>query len=332
MAGLRHRLLGAHRMPSRAASGLRRRLAGLRRSGSPAGSILDFSVWTFRHGLSPRTRLFWVSLIAAVAAGSTTIFTEHVLAGAVALIVISALLTLALLLSYMRTMMNDRSREILGVREELGRVLLDVSKLGAEMEEQIRQVEDRLAQSYQSKSQGHRQKLDALRETLEQRVGDLNARVLRLDAEMEERIEASKNEILGRTREDAARYGETLHGEIDSLSRQIQRVSDDHQRTSDQLQGGLNQIAERHDDLAAKLRSTHERLDRCESSLLKDVDPLHDRVFAIRRELNELMRQAERESGNEARVIEHLERTVGELGNRIDKLEGHTSGARSQTQ
>ena len=303
-------------------TGLRRRLADARKRPSPAGSLIDFGVWLVRHGLSPRhSRLFWLAVLMAGAGIASFVFLPYDTATAFGLVICFGLLTISLVLSYSRTLLNMRLKEMDETRADMNRAILETHTLRKDVQSGLAHLQSRLDKGLALEEQKFSGKLASQREHLEGRIDKIDERILRLAGEAEQRLEETARETLAGARQELQQHSVSVQGEIDLLSRQLSRYSGESLSAVDEVRRSLLDLVERFDRTTSQVRDLDMRIDEFESLRGREAEFSREQMMTLHRELSSLTRYLDRNSGNEARLLEHLEQVVGDLRNRIAALE-----------
>jgi hypothetical protein len=312
--------------------GLRHRAAQARQRPSPVGSLLDFMVWLLRHGLSPkRSRLFWLALFGAIAGAVALVFLPYKIFIAFGLVAAFGLLTVSLVLSYSRAQIAGRMAELGSLRVELNRAVMATHALRKDLQTGLDGLGQRIDAGLSEEHRSLSAKLTAQREALDARMDQFDGLLLQASRENSRRLDQQQDDLLARVREHMQEHRTHVLEEMQSLERQVTQLADDSSESSQAIRKGLMEMAARFDAKTAEIRSLDNRVEEISISSDHTRQFTRQQISTMERELSAFTLDQERQSGNDARLLEHIEQTIGDLQNRIAALEEAEARSKAAT-
>ena len=313
--------------------GLRHRAAQARQRPSPVGSLLDFAVWLVRHGLSPkRSRLFWLVLLGTIAGAAALVYLPYKIIIAFGLVAAFGLLTVSLVLSYSRAQIAGRMSELGTMRVELNRAVMATHALRKDLQTGLESLGQRLDAGLNEEHRALTAQLTAQREALDARMDQFDGLLLQASRESSRRLDQQQDDLLARVRDHMQEHRSQVLEEMRSLERQVTQMADDTGETSQAIRKALMEMAARFDAKTAEIRSLENRIEDISISSDHTRQFTRQQISTMERDLNAFTLESERQSGNEARLLEHIESTIGDLQNRIAALEDAEARHKSRMQ
>ncbi|WP_291841586.1 hypothetical protein [Maricaulis sp.] len=303
-------------------TGLRQRLAGFRDRTSPAGSLLDFAVWSLRHGLPWRAKTLPIIIVGTVLSIAGAIyFVDYRLPILIVLACALALLVFSVALAYARTLIATRTAELRSEREALEKSMLEAFTIRTELKENLRAIESKLELGQRQEARARDDSLTGMRTEIDARLSSLKGDVLEHASTTSQQMSELEARLNAQTKSHATELRRMFENEFELLLRQLQRVDTRQTRLAADFGEALQLLSDATDALRDEQGGIRNRVQSMEDVYATRILPARQQLDRLTREVASMAARDDVLHSNDARLIEYLESTMAKMQDRLRALD-----------